>query len=221
MPEFVKIFISAVLGAAIALIGRELLEWYRRPRLIIDFERTKNECPSIQDYNDTIMGENSGSFRIAFLRLNVFNKGKTAAYNCEAKMDLIATRPKNKYRKSLHWSKYEPAIYKSLDQIYSPININHDDNETVDVLRLNYVHTDSNPPKQVPNSCIETYSPGVLLLDSKVDFYAKVTIYARNTTSNPFYFKVNWDGTVTGFWKAFTKIRNIPIEHSPDGLVPG
>ena len=39
--------ISAFLGATIALIGREFIEWNKRPRLEIDFEDQFNEKPYI------------------------------------------------------------------------------------------------------------------------------------------------------------------------------
>ncbi|MCJ7426601.1 MAG: hypothetical protein MUO17_05685 [Dehalococcoidales bacterium] len=204
--------ISAFVGASIALIGKEIFEWYKRPRLVIDFERSKDEYPLIEDYNDESTKAAGTSFRIKFLRLIALNKGKTTAYDCDAKMELIETRRKTHYRKSLHWSKRDPRIYKSLDQIYSPINLNRNDEEPVDVLQLQYSSTTTDPQPR-PHLYIETVSPAVLQLQSNMDFFIKVTIYARNTTSKPFYFKVNWDGTIEGFNKAFTKLNNIPKEY--------
>jgi hypothetical protein len=210
MSQLITIIISAFSGAAAVLICRELIAWYRRPRLVVDFERTKNEYPLTQNYNDAIMGGNGTSFRIIFLHLNVINKGKTTAYDCEAKMDLIATKSNNKSRAPLHWSKLSPAMYKSIEQLYTPINLNRNDNEIIDVLRLQYINLDSDPLH------IETYSPSGFWLSSNQDYYVKVTVYARNTTSQPFCFKVNWDGTIQGFSKAFTKIRSIPMLHPDD-----
>ena len=213
MESWIINLLSAIGGAVIALIGRESIEWFKRPRLSIDFERSKDEYPLTVDYNDESLKAIGTSFRIVFLRLNVINKGKTTAYDCDAKMELIETRQKNRYRKSLHWSKRDQRIYQSLDQIYSPINLNRNDEETVDVLQLSYSYTNSDP-QPIPNPHIETVSPGVLQLGRDIVFFIKVIIYARNTTSRPFYFKVNWDGTIEGFNKAFTKLRNIPKEYS-------
>ncbi len=213
MPQYVIIIISAFSGAVATLICKELIEWFRHPRLTVDFERTKNEYPLTQNYNEGIMGGSGISFRIIFLHLKVLNRGKTTAYNCEAKMDLIATRPNGNFRTSLHWSKLSPAIYKLPGQLFSPINLSRNDHETVDVFTLKYDNSDSAPTH------IETYSPSGFYLYSNQDYYVKVTIYARNTTSNPFYFKVAWDGTIHGFSKAFTKIRSIPVLQSDDSAI--
>lgn len=213
MESWVVPVLTAIGGAAVALIGRESIEWFKRPRLSIDFERSKDAYPLTADYNDESIKAAGTSFRIVFLRLNVRNKGQTTAYDCDAKMELIETRRKDHYRKSLHWSKRDPRLYDSLDQIYSPINLNRNDEETVDVLQLKYSYTNTDPQRR-PSPDIETVSLGILQLQSNIDFFIKVTIYARNTTSKLFYFKVNWDGTIDGFNKAFTKLKNIPKEYS-------
>ncbi|GAI89175.1 unnamed protein product, partial [marine sediment metagenome] len=136
MDTWVIPLLTAIGGASVALIGKEVIELFKRPRLVVDFERSKSEYPLIQDYNDENMKAAGTSFRIEFLRLIVLNKGKTTAYDCEAKMELIETRRKTRYRKSLHWSKRDRRIYSTLDQVYSPINLNRNDEETVDILQL-------------------------------------------------------------------------------------
>ena len=97
-------------------------------------------------------------------------------------------------------------MYKSPEEIYAPINLNRGDNENVDAWLLQYTDY-SNPPQYM-----ETYSRVFQVLPNH-DYYVTVTIYARNTTSTPFYFRVNWDGTIAGFSKAFTTLRNIPQEY--------
>jgi hypothetical protein len=204
--------LSAIGGAAVALIGRELIELFKSPRLIIDFERSENEYPLIQNYNDESVIASGITFRILYLRLVISNKGRSTANDCEAKLELISTQRKTRYRKSLHWSKRDPRIYKSLDLIYAPINLNRNDEETVDILQLQYSQGNTDPEPR-PNPHIETVSPSTLWLYKDEEYYIKITIYARNTTSKPFYFKVEWDGTIQGFYKAFTKIKKFPKEH--------
>jgi hypothetical protein len=203
--------LTAIIGAAVALVGKEIIAWWRRPKLIIDFESSVNEYPVIQDYNDMVIGGDGSSSRVIMLRLNVVNRGKTTAYDCEAKMDLVTPVRKSKYRQTLHWSKHHPAIYKSPEQIYSPINLNRNDSETLDTILLRYGTVDSDPKKI--QSHMETYSAGGLQLYGNEDYYIKVTIYARNTTSRSFNFRVNWNSTIEGFNpQAFMKIGSIPKE---------
>jgi hypothetical protein len=208
---------TALGGAAVALIGKEAIELYKRPRLLIDFEKSGQEYPFIQNYNDEyysdegIKSTTDITFRILYLRLIVSNKGHSTANDCEAKLELRSTQRKARYRKSLHWSKRDPRIYKSLDKIYAPINLNKNDEETVDILKLPYSHKSSDPePRPYPH--IETVSPSALWLYKDEEYYVKITIYASNTTSQPFYFRVNWNGTIDGFHKAFKKVRNFPKE---------
>jgi hypothetical protein len=213
MESWTTSIFSALVAATLTLCIREFIEYLKSPRLKIDFERSKNEYPHIQNYFDESMVATSTTFRILYLRLVVSNKGNSTANDCEAKLELISTQRKTRYMKSLHWSKRDPRIYKTLDQIYSPINLNKNDEETVDILQLQYSHTSTDPEPR-PNPHIETVSPSALWLYKDEEYYVKITIYARNTTSLPFYFKVKWNGTKEGFYTAFKKVRNFPKEHS-------
>jgi len=211
LASWVIPFLTAILGAVVALASKEIIAWWRRPKLLIDFERSVNEYPVIQNYNDMVIGGDGSSNRVIMLRLNVVNKGKTTAYECEAKMDLLTPVRKSKYRQTLHWSKHHPAIYKSPEQIYFPINLNRNDSETIDTILLRYGTIDSDPKKI--QSHMETYSAGGLQLYGNEDYYIRVRIYAHNTTSRSFNFKVNWNSTIEGFNpQAFTKIGSIPKE---------
>jgi hypothetical protein len=214
MEEWNISIFSALFAAILTLCIREFIEWLKSPRLRIDFERSKNEYPLIQDYNDeSMIATVDTTFRIQYLRLVVSNKGNSTANDCEAKLELRPTKRKDRYIKSLHWSKRDPRIYESLDQIYSPISLNRNDEETVDILQLQYSHKSSEPEPR-PNLHIDTVSPSALWLYKDEEYYIKITIYASNTTSQPFYFKVNWDGTVEGFSKAFKQVRNFPKEQT-------
>lgn len=214
MDIWVIPLLTAIGGAAVALIGKEVIEFFKRPRLEIDFEKRGQEYPLIEDYNDeSMIGGLDTTFRILYLRLVVSNKGNSTANDCEAKLELRPTKRKDQYIKSLHWSKRDPRIYETLDQVYSPINLNKNDEETIDILKLQYSHKSSEPEPK-PHPYIETVSPSALWLYKDEEYYIKTTIYASNTTSQPFYFKVNWDGTVEGFSKAFKKVGNFPKETS-------
>ena len=83
--------ITAIGGAVITLVARELVDWYKRPKLKIDFGTRGKIQPYITDVNDFIAaskGTSNGIYRIIYFRLKVHNKGRKAALNCEAKLEL-------------------------------------------------------------------------------------------------------------------------------------
>lgn len=203
MVDWASSIFSGLGGAILALIGKLVIDWRNNPRLTIDFERDQNGNIVTQDYNSMIMGKEASTSRYLFLHLLVANKGKNTAYDCDAKMELIATWPRfNVYSDIIHWSKRAPKIYKTPDQLFSPINLNPNDKETVDAIIVEDV--DGHHPLPY----MQTYSEK-LQLHSNHDFFVKVTIYARNATSKPLMFRVNWDGTVAGFNKAFTQVKEL------------
>jgi len=211
--------LTAIGGAIAALIGKELIECFKRPRLKIDFEAQNGQKPFIIDVLDVsqealALRPTMRSFK--FLRLNVHNSGKRTATNCEVKIQIIEVTNEGKKitGTSCHWSRRDPRIYIDLDKIYSPIDLNPNDDEPVDIIRIIYKHfiqvshdaekTDA----QLEKSLIYTVSPSPIELKPKTGYVIRVTVYASNTTSKPFIFNVNWDGKVEGFQEAFTKETN-------------
>ncbi len=211
MDEWLLSLISVIVGAIIGLGGKEIVDLIKRPILNIDFEERDGIKPHIEVLNEDSLKSPGMYSPTAFLRLSVLNKGKSTARDCEAKIELFMPKRNEHYKNPLHWARQDPRIYKSLDKVFSPITLNRNDDEIVDVLVLK--SSDKDPdPEPSPAVNIETYSPGVLLLQKNEDHYIKVTVYASNTTSKPFFFKVNWDGTVQGFFKAFERVDKFPKE---------
>jgi hypothetical protein len=211
MPEWLISIIGVVVGAILALGGKEVIDLCKRPILNVDFEERAGIKPYIEVLNEDSLKSPGIYSPTAFLRLCVHNKGKSTAHDCEAKIELFVPKRNEHYKNPLHWARQDPRIYTSLDKVFSPITLNRNDDEIVDVLslELNNNQTDSELTT-APN--IKTYSPGVFLLQKNEDYYIKVTVYASNTTSKPFLFKVSWDGTSQGFYNAFSKIKEFPIE---------
>jgi len=219
-PEWVIPLLTAIGGAAVALIGREIIEWYKRPKLEINFEEREGQKPYIPDYNNwEVMHPAGETQRIKFLRLLVHNKGKRPAMDCEAKLEIVVDEARSTPNKvALHWSRRDPALYSdygdrgipiSVDtrKIYAPINLNIEDKEPVDVLSLPYSFStlpNTDPSPRFPKH-IESVSFRQLQLNAKTNYFAKVTIYSSNAMPKSFKFKINWDGTIEGFDKAFTK----------------
>ena len=50
-----------------------------------------------------------------------------------------------------------------------------------------------------------TATPRGYPFEKNIDYRIKVTIFAENTTSEPFKFGFSWDGTMLGFKKAIKK----------------
>jgi len=217
MPEWLITLISVIVGAAIGIGGTELIQWRKRPKLVINFEERNKIKPYITDVNDYIAaakGTSKGVYRTKYLRLKVHNKGKNAALNCEPKLELALgsgnDEPNN--ASTIHWSRRDYLLYtKDLDLItpvtdmekaYAPIDINRDEVEYLEVLRMHYWYS-IKPNKRMPQLKSELTSASVptvaLLFQPDTEYYLKVTVYSKNAVPVYKSFKIKWDGTVDGF----------------------
>jgi len=206
---------TAVGGAVVVLLLREFFEWYKRPRFEIDFEEREGQKLYTPDYNNEAMQTAGDTHRIKYLRLIVQNKGKKPAMDCEAKLE-ISVEGGEINKVALHWSRRDPALYSKYqygsgasddpEKFFAPISLNINDEEPVDVLSLNYHYSTLPNADHSPHfiSHLESVSLRQLQLEAKTAFAAKVTVYSSNTMPRSFKFKINWDGTLEGFNKAFT-----------------
>jgi hypothetical protein len=203
MESWVIPILTAIGGAAVALIGRVSIEWFKRPRFKIDFEEYDNQKPYILDL---FMGrmDFTKSNRAKFLRLIVHNIGRTPAMDCEAKMVILKNGEKETFAPSMHWGRRDPELYCEPNQIYAPIHINRSDDEPLDIFTLPY-HPEE--PELGVGVCIKSVSHRALSFERNATYLLKVTVYASNTISKPFVFTLLWDGTVQGFDNAVSKGR--------------
>jgi hypothetical protein len=194
----------AIITAAAAVLFRELFEYLRRPKLKIDFEEYEGQKPYILDLFLESETKIAGlTNKAKFLRLDVHNAGRKPAMDCEAKMVIFKTGKRESFTPSVHWTRRDPAVYKTLDQIYAPMHLNRGDHEPVDLFMLPY-HPEE--PELGPGACIQSMSPRVFRFERDTAYHIKVTVYASNTISQPFTLKLYWDGTLEGFDKAFQKV---------------
>jgi len=224
MEVWVIPLLAAIGGATIALIGKELIEWYKRPRLEIDFEKREGQSPYILDLNDETRAEAGQTHRVKYLRLRVCNKGRKPAMNCEAKLEITKITINEiesdiaSTKVALHWSRHDPILYSrdgdistglldNAEKVFAPIDLNISDDEPVDVLRLPYSFSTLPNTNHSPNPYpfIESASLRQLRLQPNWSYQCKVTVYASTATPKSFKFKVNWDGKVDGFNKAITR----------------
>ncbi len=204
--------ISAFLGATIALIGREFIEWNKRPRLEIDFEDHFNEKPYI-------FNASTDTIEKYYLRLAITNKGKCQAKECRVTICVSRLREEAREKKKFNtkheriakWSLYNSETFNPLtrseDKVtikgFISLNINRQETVHADILELflndenSYGLTTSSSP-----SIIFTNN----LTPTNVKEFIEITVYSSNAMPAKFKFIVNWDGTVDGFDKAFTKV---------------
>ena len=212
MENWVISLLSAFGGAVAALIGRELIEWFKHPRLEIDFEERKGEKPYILDLLNDRITTIGVEERFKFLRLTLKNDGKSPAMNCEARIEISDKDDNEILKTTLHWARNDPAIYgeDKLDKIYAPIHLNPKDNEELDVFCLRYCkekqYDENGKPfighRNEPN--FYTMSFRRIPLERNTEYIIRTSVYANNAASKAFRFKVNWDGTLEGFNKAFS-----------------
>jgi len=218
MPEWLISLISVVVGAAIGVGVKELVQWCKRPRLEIDFDKFPRADWNDYEARDAAYHGNQTDYKVKFLRLTVTNKGKSPALSCEAR--LVLKTKLDSYTSPVHWTKRDPILYRrfengkkvlELDKIFVPIDISSKKSETLDVIRFPYwFHTAPNADHSSKRdtqyiSLVTPLDNLMLFLDD--EYFIEVTVYAHNAKATNFEFRCKWDGTVEGFEKAFTKIK--------------
>jgi hypothetical protein len=202
MADWAIALLSAAVAAALTILGREIVEWWRRPRLEIDFEEVNGHKPYIHDLLRAAGEEVKPEMnKVMFLRLNVHNAGRNPAMNCEAKMTILKEGKEEPETPIIHWTRKDPTIYKEIDQHFTPISVNRNDSEKLDTLILLY---SSQGPEQVDK--IGTLSHRRYFFERHIPYHIKVTVYASNADPRDFKFTLYWDGTLDGFHKAVQKL---------------
>jgi len=214
--------LTAIGGAAIALLGGVLISWLRRPKLAIDFEERGGMKPYLIEQNDYIgvVIRRASFSRTKFLRLRVSNKGKQPARNCEAKLNLTVADEKAPISTTyLHWARRDLLLYtKNMDisqpvtdyeKAYAPIDINRNDTEYLEVLRMNYWYAGNKMPENIKPEGLESASIPIiaLVLQPNVTYKLKVTIFSNNAAPASKGIKLTWDGTIKGFDSGIVQAR--------------
>ena len=96
-----------------------------------------------------------------YLRLNVYNKGRSIAKNCTAKFSFTeADSEKWRENEKLHWEIYNPNLINSGDvnKIYSPVDIAASDYEVLDVFYYSSPTAPFTNAKPTPSIYINVYA---------------------------------------------------------------
>jgi len=205
MPDWALALLSAVAASILTILIREGIEWFNRPRLKIDFEEVEGQKPYILDLrwesDKTVLGSNP---RVKYIRLNVHNAGRKPALDCEAKLVIFMCGKRVPVVPIIHWSRRDYLVYTTLDQQYAPIHLNRNDNETLELLRLQYFAEETELP---PGAMIQSVSSRHHFFKRNVSYLIQVTVYANNAISKPFSLELNWDGTLAGLHQAVSKVE--------------
>jgi len=201
--------IAAFMGATIALIGREIIEWWRRPRLQIDFEKRNESYPYIFDLREESYTQDRKLLSVRgkkYIRFCVFNKGKSAAFGCKTKLEINIPDKKVEGRTSiLTWTRTEPRLDEKNTDILELITINRNDREYFNVAHLSFTKRE-NVTEPKPDLYINFEDPEKRIsIGKNVHFQIKIIVSSSNAEPNIFIVNIYWDGTEEGFDKAFTK----------------
>jgi len=201
MPDWAIALLSAGAASILTILLREVVEWWRRPRLKIDFEEVDGQKPYILDLEwESDKAALAGKTpRVKFVRLNVHNAGQKPALDCEAKLVIFERGNREPVVPIIRWSRRDYLVYKTLDQQYAPIHLNRSDDETLELLMLHYYAEETDLP---PDVVILSKSFRRHFFRRNVPYLLQVTVYASNAVSKPFWLELYWDGTLEGFNKA-------------------
>jgi hypothetical protein len=225
MVDWVTNLFSALGGAIIALVGRELIDWFKRPRLTIDFESIRDEKPyPIQQDLETKRSDIATGLNL--IRFEIRNKGQRAALNCNVKLETFN-------EKYLYYSSNDLLPYSLRDnleypetvdellrkyeenQAFNPVTINRGEKINVDFCYLItwFYSNEKFDYKVHAKDFIQqtTKSKPIIVGGVKENF--RVTVYSNNTKPKSLKFSVNWDGTSAGFSKAFSIVRKFKGVH--------
>jgi hypothetical protein len=212
MDSWIINLISALGGALIALIGKEYLEWLKRPKLRAYFEEKNNKKIyisniSLQEWHSE-RGIKEGGKK--FLRICVKNDGLSVAYNCKAKVELYNLDEKKLDGVArLGWTPSENLLHEFEEVIGSvtlidSITLNRKDTEYLDFFHLKYFKDQPDSDYQLEQR-IGIMPSRIISLQANIRYKVKVIIFSSNAKPSDFIFNIYWDGTLEGFEKAFTK----------------
>lgn len=183
--------VSAIVGGTTALVGREIINYLRKPILEIDFQKTDKKYP-YQHERDVIneKGEATGK-KMKHLELSVKNAGGTVAENCEAKAEIWKNGIYQHVEPLiLRWGR-RPLLFYGLTDI-DPISINTKDSEPLRFLKLPYKEGATGRKPDGPLT-IEAFRPG-FVINPEENYLVKVSVFSKNAKPATKEIKINWDG---------------------------
>lgn len=204
--------LSAVIGGAASLAGREAIRFYRRPRISLDLYDAKRMNPyvitrTLDEGPIDYAGRQVTQRKIAKdVHLLVENHGYRPVRGCEATMDIYEEEKEIPKPVRLGWRKRPPVLYQNLDfgeamrQRTAPFDINRKSQAQLDLLRLQCrliedaetgEIVDRNVDKLTTLSSFRNHN-----FDADTEYRLDITVTASNTDPEDISLRLHWDGTI-------------------------
>lgn len=203
--------LSAAIGGAASLAGREAIQFYRRPRVSLDLYGAQGTEPYVVTrVLDEEPIDNAGrqvvQRKIAKdLHLLVENRGYRPVRGCEATMDVYEKGEEIPKPIRLGWRKRPPVLYQNLDsgeamrQRTAPFDINRKSRTQLDLLRLRCcleedetgAIVEQNVEKLTTLSSFRNHD-----FEADTEHRLDVTVTASNTDPEDISLRLHWDGTM-------------------------
>ena len=206
--------LAAVLGSVGTLLLSSLLEWLRKPVLLVSLDLsalTPLEAKAARDLYGkyTVTPVTLGQTK--WIRLKVHNKGHRAAYRCEAKIEPMDKNGRPLFDPSiLHWVRNYPAVCPNPEDQFKPVVINCNDHELLDAFYL--VRQPASAKLKIESDGVKHHIVDTGLevqtaahrpypLKSNMEYRLKVTVFGENAEPKAVTLRFFWDGTWNGFNK--------------------
>lgn len=188
--------LSAVAGGAVSLGGRQLLVYWRRPKLSLDLHEAGGQRPYIaqrtlirreaKNEQDAVA---SGEL-VKDIHLIVQNQGYRPAKGCEARLDIYHEGEEIPKPIRLGWRRRPPIYYQDLNdweimrQRTAPVDINRKSHAQLDLLRLRTVEN-----KLTTLSSFRSHD-----FEKDTEYRLDLTITSSNADPRELSLRLNWNG---------------------------
>jgi len=185
--------LAVAIGTVGAVVLVLFLEFFKKPKLEIDFEQKEPYCRKTR----FLMGAYGAAFSRYWIRIKVANKGRTVAKNCEAKLvDITEIRD----NETVHFQPFDPVILRWAsypeETDLRPTDINKQEYEY-----LNVIYTVESGESRIQKDaegqakiCTDARGRGIIDFLPVGKYILTVTIYGENVDPVSKKFRLIWEG---------------------------
>lgn len=203
-------------GGGVAVLLREGIKHYRRPKLELELLKDSDNKVIIKKRFSKIIDGSSSTYTkrmdVKDIYLKVKNNGHRPAKNCEARLKIFEEGERLYEPIRLGWRKRPPGLYDDLENQKAmrlrtqPINLNKKGETLLDLLRLKYkVYLDeetinylNEEGKEPPHKEAEDFrtlaSFNSHSFEKNTDYVLEVVVTSSNANPKSFKLKLNWSG---------------------------
>lgn len=186
---------GGVVGSILTLGGRQLIVYWRRPKLSLDLYEAGGQRPYIAQ-RTLIEGEATNEQAVTQgelvkdIHLLVENQGYRPAKGCEATLDIFEECEEVPKPIRLGWRKRPPILYKNLDdwemmrQRTASFDINRKSQAQLDLLRLR-----TKEDRLTTLSSFRSHD-----FEKDTEYRLDLTVTSSNANPEEISLRLNWDG---------------------------